>query len=328
MNREKETTIKSIFNETPMSRETILQIASAENGVKEAPASSNKTKYGEWYSMNGVPWCAIFVSWVYHHAGRPLGKVDSPKGYHYCPSAYNFWKASNKLTDKPKAGDIILFDWNGDGKCDHTGIFIKWVEEGKTFMAWEGNTSFGNDSDGGIVMQRTRNKSTVKAFVNPGVFDDSVDVAPLHMKKGDAGAEVSRIQKVLYDLEYDIVVDGSFGAKTEKAVKQFQKDHSLEATGIVDAITEGAMEHALTKPNVTDAKIQTGAYLKKGDNGAVVIALQKALNKNGAKPAVIEDGVFGNGTFEALKKFQKAKGLTADGIAGPATLTALKLNKI
>jgi peptidoglycan hydrolase-like protein with peptidoglycan-binding domain len=311
-----------------MSRETILQIASAENGVKEAPASSNKTKYGEWYNMNGVPWCAIFVSWVYYHAGRPLGKVDSQKGYHYCPSAYNFWKATNKLTDKPKAGDIVLFDWNGDGKCDHTGIFVKWVDEGKTFVSWEGNTSFGNDSDGGIVMQRTRNKSTVKAFVNPGVFEDTAEPVVHQLKKGDAGAEVSRVQKMLYDLEYEMVVDGSFGAKTEKAVKEFQKAHGLEANGIVDTVTEGALEHALSKPNVTDAKARTGTFLKKTDTGAVVIALQKALNKNGAKPAVIEDGVFGNGTFEALKKFQKSKGLIADGVAGPETLTALKLNKI
>jgi len=311
-----------------MSRETLLQIAEAEKGVKESPANSNKTKYGEWYNMNGVPWCAIFVSWVYNQAGKPLGKIDSLKGYHYCPSAYNFWKNSNRITTAPQAGDIILFDWNGDGKCDHTGIFIKWIDQGKTFLSWEGNTSFGNDSDGGIVMQRTRNKSTVKAFVNPGVFDDHDNVPVSHeLKKGDSGADVSRIQKMLYDLKYNMVADGVFGTNTEKAVKEFQKASGISITGIVDTITEGALEHELAKPKVADSKIQSGSYIKKGDTGPVVIALQKALNKNGAKPQLSEDGVFGNGTVEALKKFQKANKLEADGIAGPETLKRLKVSK-
>jgi peptidoglycan hydrolase-like protein with peptidoglycan-binding domain len=117
------------------------------------------------------------------------------------------------------------------------------------------------------------------------------------------------------------------GRSVRKLRRQL-KAHGLEVNGIVDTVTEGALEHALSKPDVTDAKARTGTFLKKGDTGAVVIALQKALNKNGAKPAVIEDGVFGNGTFEALKKFQKTKSLAADGIAGPETLTALKLGKI
>src|SRR5258708_6864562 len=153
-----------------MPRQDIINKAAAEDGTKENPANSNRTQYGEWYGINGQPWCAIFVSWVYHFANHPLGTIDSPKGYHYCPSAYNFWKANNRLTSSPQLGDIVLFDWDGDGSADHTGIFLEWIIEGKPFKTWEGNTAIGNDSDGGQVMMRTRNVAGGRAFSEPGSY--------------------------------------------------------------------------------------------------------------------------------------------------------------
>lgn len=51
---------------------SIVELAINQIGHKEDPADSNKTMYGEWFGMNGVPWCAIFVSWVYAHANKPL----------------------------------------------------------------------------------------------------------------------------------------------------------------------------------------------------------------------------------------------------------------
>ncbi|GHM98969.1 endolysin [Cytophagales bacterium WSM2-2] len=306
-----------------MSRQSIIDKAASQNGMKENPANSNKTIYGQWYGLDGVAWCAIFVSWVYDQAGHPLGKIDSPKGYHYCPSAYNFWKAHNMLTSSPQPGDIVLFDWDGDGSSDHTGIFLQWIDQGKTFKSWEGNTAIGNESDGGQVMLRQRNASVVKAFVNPGIFNDKIDDHPSEYKNGDNGAEVARIQKMLYDLNYEVVVDGKFGSGTEKAVKNFQQTKGITTTGIVDRITEGALEAEINKPKSTDAKTTTGSFLTKGDTGAAVLALQKALNRNGAKPALTEDGVYGGDTVVAVKAFQKKEGLQVDGVAGPATLKAL-----
>lgn len=305
-----------------MSRQSIIDTAAAENKTKESPANSNRTKYGAWFGYDGASWCAMFVSWVYHTAGHPLGMVETPKGFKYCPAGYNFWKASNQLTANPQPGDIVLFDWNGDGTCDHTGIFIRWIEEGKTFTSWEGNTAIGNDSDGGEVMMRTRKKSVVRAFVNTGLFNDAGVAVPVIFKRGTSGTEVTRIQKMLYDLGYEMVVDGDFGPGTERGVKKFQADHGLEATGIVDGATEGALETERNKPKVKDSKLTTGVYLKKGDSGAAVLALQKALNRKGAKH-ISEDGVFGNGTVEALKAFQKRTRLTVDGVAGPETCKQL-----
>jgi len=310
-----------------MTRLRIIETAASQNGVTESPAGTNKNPYGAWYGMNGVAWCAIFVSWVYDQAGHPLGSIDSPKGYHYCASAYNFWKRNNQLISDPQPADIVLFDWDGDGKCDHTGIFLKWIKQGETFQSWEGNTSVNNNSNGGQVMLRTRSVAVVKAFVNPGVFGaENFTTADTFLKKGSKGADVTALQKSLHELNYAIIADGDFGKDTEKVVAQFQKEHGLIVTGVADDATLGAVEAELYKPAVADKKTVTGTYLKKGAAGAPVVALQAALNKNGAKPKLKEDGVFGSGTVEALKAFQKKNKLKVDGVAGPETFMKLKMN--
>jgi hypothetical protein len=314
-----------------MSRQTVLDIAEAENGAIESPANSNKTKYGEWYGLNGVPWCAIFISWVFDKAGHPLGHIDSNRGFQYCPSAYNHWKAHNCFTESPQPADIVVFDWNGDGVCDHTGIFVKWVEPGKTFQSWEGNTALGNDSNGGRVMLRTRHAASVKAFINPAVFSNDLfqPQSPVFvLKRGSRGADVVRVQKMLYDLGYNITVDGDFGPRTERIVKDFQTDQKLATTGIVTQVLKGILEAELARPKAVGKKIISGSFLRKGDCGPAVVALQKALNKSGVHPMVSEDGVFDGDTNEAVKMFQKKSKVTIDGIAGPQTWGALGVKTI
>jgi hypothetical protein len=154
-----------------MSRQKVIEVAASQLGVKESPPDSNKTKYGEWYGENGVQWCAIFVSWVFDQARSPLGHIDTDKGYASCQDGYLHWQRTHELTTTPQEADIVLYDWNLDGHCDHTGIFFKWLEEGVSFQSYEGNTSVGNDSDGGEVMLRTRTVRYVKAFVSPKVLN-------------------------------------------------------------------------------------------------------------------------------------------------------------
>jgi hypothetical protein len=62
--------------------------------------------------------------------------------------------------------------------------------------------------------------------------------------------------------------------------------------------------------------------LKPGDQGAAVRVLQRALAHLGYSPGKI-DGQYGPSTVDALTRFQRAGGLTADGILGPNTLRAL-----
>jgi hypothetical protein len=147
----------------------IVQIALQEVGVTEVPENSNSTKYGIWFGWDGVAWCAQFVSWCYANAGFPLGNIGFKKGFAGCQTGYNHFKKQGELTDHPQPGDIVLFDWNGDGRYDHTGIFVQDLGSGE-FETIEGNTAVGNDSNGGKVMVRRR-KYRFATFVHPKVLD-------------------------------------------------------------------------------------------------------------------------------------------------------------
>lgn len=138
----------------------IIRIAEKEIGQGEKPLNTNKTKYGKWFGFDGVAWCGMFVSWCYSQAGFQLPKIGFSKGFAGCQTAVAYFKKNNLITTKPVEGDIVFFDWNNDGRFDHTGIFVKWIDN-KTFETIEGNTAEGNDSNGGTVMRRRRKNVNV-----------------------------------------------------------------------------------------------------------------------------------------------------------------------
>ena len=136
----------------------IVRVSEKEIGQVEVPTNSNKTKYGKWFGFDGVAWCGMFVSWCYATACYPLPKIGFTKGFAGCQTAVAYFKKNTQITTKPIAGDIVFFDWNKDGRYDHTGIFVKWLNDNE-FETIEGNTAVGNDSNGGQVMRRKRYKS-------------------------------------------------------------------------------------------------------------------------------------------------------------------------
>ena len=69
-----------------------------------------------------------------------------------------------------------------------------------------------------------------------------------------------------------------------------------------------------------------GAALRQGDRGEEVTALQKKLRQWGYYDGTV-DGIFGSGTLEAVKKFQRKNGLDADGIVGEKTAAALGMQR-
>jgi hypothetical protein len=138
-----------------------LERAVMEIGTKESPAGSNRQKYGVWYGMSGVPWCAIFVSWSFAQSGYSLFR------YSYVPFVHNDASAArNRLSvvRTPRPGDAVCFSWSGI-KDAHIGFFSKWVTPGSVFETVEGNSGSSSFNNGGEVIRGTRYISQVSAFV-------------------------------------------------------------------------------------------------------------------------------------------------------------------
>lgn len=135
------------------------------------------TVFGRWYAKlvddpyfgeSGIPYCAMFVSYCLNWAGFEAAGL---------PGAYVPWILSANsdagrlvANEDAQHGDLVMFDWQGDGVADHIGI----VEENHADEGWmqtiEGNTSpgsGGSQSNGGGVYRRARNYSSIIGVARP-----------------------------------------------------------------------------------------------------------------------------------------------------------------
>lgn len=148
-------------------REKALAEAHKHIGVKERPAGSNICPFSTWYGVRG-PWCAMFVTWCYGTGAKSKTFVKASR-YAYVPYIVADARAGRNglsVTRDPKPGDIVCFDWQGDGVHDHVGLFKS--GNATRFTTIEGNTAVGNDSNGGEVMERSRTASSRPVFVRVG----------------------------------------------------------------------------------------------------------------------------------------------------------------
>ena len=80
---------------------------------------------------------------------------------------------------------------------------------------------------------------------------------------------------------------------------------------------------SLARPAPADPSAK--GWLQRGDVGASVAELQGLLNGAGFTVAI--DKSFGPATQQAVKAYQDSRGLVNDGLAGPATMAALRSGK-
>lgn len=218
---------------------SMLTVAAGEIGYAETPV--NRTKYGAWYGMDGSAWCAMFVSWCAVKSGN--GSII-PK-HSYTPNGVAWFKKRNRWTAGTRGirmGDICYFDFPGDGvnRVSHVGV-VESVRSDGTIITIEGNTSTTDNRNGGSVMRRARNPIYIVGYGRPQ-YDAETTPKPVSyrihrvLKRGMSGADVRKLQAKL-----GITADGAFGAKTEAAVKKFQKAHKLPVDGTVGKQTALAL---------------------------------------------------------------------------------------
>lgn len=149
------------------------------------------------------------------------------------------------------------------------------------------------------------------------------------IRYGTTGDSVRAMQRALKSKGYYTgTVDGKFGPKTRSAVYRYQKAIGLPADGKPGNKTLSSLYHGTKAANTVDKEKARAVVAKNrkslyyGCRGDRVKNLQRLLRNAGYFKGSV-DGVFGDLLLIAVKRFQWAKGLRGDGIAGPKTLALL-----
>jgi len=147
------------------------------------------------------------------------------------------------------------------------------------------------------------------------------------VKKGSRGKFVRMLQILLNvtDIKPKLTCDADFGSKTEAALIAYQKSAGLAADGICGETTWNKL-FGNTEIDPPAAELIISRLLKQRMTGEDVWAVKKYLFINkwyNSNIGQITNKTFGADTLTALKNFQKAKGLTTDGIVGRKTITAM-----
>ncbi|MBO3100389.1 peptidoglycan-binding domain-containing protein [Cellulomonas fengjieae] len=154
----------------------------------------------------------------------------------------------------------------------------------------------------------------------PVLAADAIPAATIRagISRGASGESVAIIQRVV-----GTPADGRFGAATRAAVVAFQRAHGLVADGIVGPLTWAAIVSVanggtgiapVTATSIPAAQIARG--ISRGASGPSVAIVQRIVGADA-------DGRFGPRTQAAVRAWQKAHGLVADGIVGRLTWAAI-----
>ena len=265
-----------------VTRANIISAAQAEIGYSRWADEENGTKYGRWYAQatgspsfgaSGVPYCDMFVSYV-------LSKVGIDWLSAYVPGRENQARDRGALIDKwdIHPGDLLTFDWDGDGIADHIGIATT-APYGTKIDTVEGNTSWGYNGpqgDGGVVANKQRDMGDVRYGIR--VVDDNSGIS--------SGGDIREIQRIL-----GAVQDNILGVDTEKRM-----------CAVIKASTWGGVEFpwgvAYTQSVIGTEPDGIWGDASMAAHDRVIESLQAALG-------VTVDGVWGPETWAAWERLAR-----------------------
>lgn len=216
----------------------VLQIARSQLGVAESPPGSNQVLYASWAGIPGLAWCGAFVCWVLDQAGA----LDVPT-FVWTPSGAQAYRDRGRWDHVPSVGDVVFFTWPEVGRICHVG-FVEAVRDDGAVVTIEGNTDIAGGGTGGKVMRHVRRANMTgfgqPVYSNLAAATSTTPAVPMGVakrpmiRKGSRGPNVLHLQKRLGAHRIDPGPEDSiFGARTDKAVRDFQRRKHLAVDGIV-----------------------------------------------------------------------------------------------
>lgn len=219
------------------------QVGTRENG--ENNVVYNTHYYGHEVYGPDYPWCMTFIWDGFRACGLSSLFLGGAKSA-YCPYVASWALAHNQWVVAPyKAGDVLLYDWDGDRIADHTGLCIG-MTNGRV-DAIEGNV---NDA----VCITHRLPQTIMGAYRPAYNGTTAapeqpqETAPATLpmvRRGDVSGAVLSVQVLLiHKWSVSCGIDGAdadFGPATESAVKAFQRYKGLDQDGVVGPRTWAAL---------------------------------------------------------------------------------------
>ena len=138
------------------------------------------------------------------------------------------------------------------------------------------------------------------------------------LKIGDRSDAVAVIANTLTRLGIHSNPTDLFDEGLAQAIKAFQQERGLTATGLINEITQRCLDEARWKLGDRILALQSDSLMR-GDD---VSNLQDRLIQMGFNCGKV-DGIYGSRTEASVKEFQKSVGVVVDGKCGPVTLISL-----
>ena len=259
----------------------VLNVARSQIGFHEG--AQNENPYGIWYGVPNAPYCAMGVSWCFAQVGLShLIAAQTPKGFSYNPAALPWFQRQGLVVNKMQAqpGDLVFFDWNGDGVVDHVEIIEAASAGGLTTIGF--NTGSPNDPTKEGCWRIHRNYLFIMAIVRPKY---PVPIKPT--------TSISTSKKAVAG------VTGTATALTGGLL------YTHPGTTNGSTVTSPSTTVFVAPPFPTS---QTSFAL--GQTNDAVLTVQKALEKAGLLPKAYDTGTMNIQTQSDLVKFEKKQGIT------------------
>lgn len=223
--------------------------------------------YGSKWIGHKVADCSGLFSWAFKQLGGYMYHGSNTMWNKYC-TAKGEMRNGKRTDGKPMIPGTAVFTYNKkDGKRGHVGLYIGdgWVIEAQGTKA-------------GVVKTKVTNSKWVEWGELKGVDYSGTAPAPAPdpqpepakkptIRKGNRNAYVKEMQTMLRDLGYSLGicgVDGDFGAATEKALKEFQRDHKLDQDGVCGPKSWAALQEAMDKLKEKPDPVKTYSVIISG----------------------------------------------------------------